>query len=479
MFLSACKSVEFSHVEQIQFAGELRVATLNNATSYYIGSDGPTGLDYELARQFADFLQVRLVLLPQNDIATTFSMLESGAVDMIAAGVTINAARQQQVKFSPSYYQLSHQVIYRLGTKRPKSVEDLIGLRIVVGGGSSHAERLRALKSEYPELSWQEIINVEQEELIDMVLNDDADVAVIDSNILNVNRRFQPDIGSAFTLTEPQPLAWAFSKNQDDSLLASAVEFFGILRSHKVIEQLVERFYGHIDKFDYVDNKSFIRAAQDKLPSYLTLFQDSANDILNWQLLAAISYQESHWEPDAVSPTGVRGLMMLTQNTAKQVKVADRTDPQQSIEGGARYFMRTYNRIPERIAEPDRTWFAMAAYNVGFGHLEDARRLAQQHGDNPDKWLSVQKYLPLLSQKKYYQQTRYGYARGHEPVHYVKNIRRYYEILKWMDEQGLLANHETNDTSDNKPEAPMQTQLTDESNPLPLTPTPFLNKKLL
>jgi membrane-bound lytic murein transglycosylase F len=156
---------------------------------------------------------------------------------------------------------------------------------------------------------------------------------------------------------------------------------------------------------------------------------------MDWRLLAAIGYQESHWNPDASSYTGVRGVMMLTRRTANQLGVSDRLNPEQSIEGGARYFLRLRGRIPNQIREPDRSWMALAAYNLGMGHLEDARVLTKKQGGDPDRWEDISQRLELLSQQQWHQQTRYGYARGFEAKQYVENIRSYYEILIWMDTQ--------------------------------------------
>jgi membrane-bound lytic murein transglycosylase F len=135
----------------------------------------------------------------------------------------------------------------------------------------------------------------------------------------------------------------------------------------------------------------------------------------------------------------VRGIMMLTRNTMQHLGInKSRHDPQASIEGGALYLASIKKKLPKRIKDPHRTWLALAAYNVGFGHLEDARILAQEDGANPDKWEDVKKYLPLLSQKKWYKKTRYGYARGREPVRYVENIRSYYDILVWITDKDRL-----------------------------------------
>ena len=150
---------------------------------------------------------------------------------------------------------------------------------------------------------------------------------------------------------------------------------------------------------------------------------------VDWRLLAAIGYQESHWQPRAISSTGVRGLMMLTLRTAKEVNIKNRLDPVSSIRGGAEYFVKQWHRLPEDIVEPDRSWFALAAYNVGFSHLKDAWQITQWQGNDPTQWVNVSKSLPLLANKQWYPHLSHGYARGWEPVIYVNNIRSYHEIL--------------------------------------------------
>ena len=162
------------------------------------------------------------------------------------------------------------------------------------------------------------------------------------------------------------------------------------------------------------------------------MFKQAADKYeLDWKLLAAIGYQESHWDPEAVSPTGVKGLMMLTQVTADSMGVDNREDPKQSIPAGARYFKRLHKRL-KSIQEPDRTWFALAAYNVGYGHLLDARRIVRRQGGNPDRWVDIKEALPLLAQRKWFSQVPHGYARGWEPVQYVSNVRNYLGTLNWL-----------------------------------------------
>ena len=247
---------------------------------------------------------------------------------------------------------------------------------------------------------------------------------------------FYPELRAAFDLGKPEPLAWAFPKTGNDAIYREAIKFFNRIRHDGTINQLIERYYGHVSSFDYVGTRTYRKHISSRLPEYQPLFKEAGNRYgIDWRLLAAMAYQESHWDPHAVSPTGVRGIMMLTRATATHLGVTRRTDPVQSIDGGARYLARLLKSIPERIGEPDRTWMAVASYNIGFFHLEDARVITQKQGGNPDSWKDVKKSLPLLRQRKWYKQTKKGYARGDEAVTYVKNIRSYYDILMWQTDK--------------------------------------------
>jgi len=207
--------------------------------------------------------------------------------------------------------------------------------------------------------------------------------------------------------------------------------WFAILEGKGELASILNKHYGFVELFDYVDLSRFNRRIQKRLPKYSADFKQAADEFsLPWTLLAAQSYQESHWRANAKSPTGVRGIMMLTLITAKEMGVKSRLNPQQSIKGGAKYLRRLIDRLPEEIVEPDRTWFALAAYNVGMGHIYDARQLAREKEKDPDKWHDLETVLPLLSQKKYYKKLKYGYARGKEPVRYVQRIRNFRNILE-------------------------------------------------
>lgn len=422
-----------SLLDQIKQRGELRVVTRNSASTFYLGADGPAGFEYDLASLFAAELGVALNMYAAESFNQILPRLKEGRADFAAAGLSITASRKADFWFGPPYLEITPQVVYRYGKPRPRSPDDLVGGLLKVVAGSSHAEELERLAAKRPGFEYITEPDIEPDELLLLVSKEELDYTVADSTDIALNQRYYPELRAAFDLGEPEPLAWAFRRSDDDSLYRAAVAFLEKLKQSGALAQIVERHYGHTDRFDYVGTRIFMRHIETRLPAYRETFEEAAElSGTDWRLLAAIGYQESHWDPDAVSPTGVRGIMMLTQNTARHIGIDNRLDPTKSILGGARYFQMVKQKVPERISEPDRTWLALAAYNVGFGHLEDARILTEMQGGNPDRWIDVRERLPLLSQKKWYKQTKHGYARGREPVIYVENIRSYHDILQWM-----------------------------------------------
>lgn len=420
-------------LERVQNKGQLVVLTRNSPTTYYEGPDGPTGFEYDLAKLFAEHLGVTLKIVTANNFSEIIPRAARGDVHLAAAGLTVTEQRGNQVRFGPPYQEITQQLVYREGRNPPRRNEDVIGSTLEVIAGSSHVERLKSLKLEIPALVWKENSELESEELLSLVWEKKLDYTIADSNEVALNQRFYPELRVAFDLTEPQQLAWAFPKGKDTSLYEAAVDFFNTINANGKLKQIIERHYGHVSTFDYVGTRKFMQHFDDRLPRFKAMFmQAGVQTGIDWRLLAAIGYQESHWDPRATSPTGVRGIMMLTRNTAAQLGVTNRLDPDKSIRGGATYIAHIIDKIPARITEPDRTWLALAAYNIGFGHLEDARKIAEQRAHDPDTWVGVRENLPLLRQTKWYRKTRYGYARGNEAVVYVENIRSYYDLMIWM-----------------------------------------------
>ena len=438
--LAACDPPPATHLEQVKARGELVVATRNAGTTYYEGPQGPTGFEYDLARAFAEELGVRLKIVVPENLERMLDMVARGEVDMAAAGLTVTESRRKRVRFGPPYLEVTQQLVYRQGTPRPRTLADVVGRRIEVVAGSAHAERLRELRrTRYPRLRWVERPDADSGELLQRVWEGEIDFTVADSNEFAVVRRYYPELRVAFDITEPQPIAWAFPRRRDPSLRDAAARFFERIRADGTLAQIEDRHFGHVNGLDYVGTRTYMRHVHTRLPRWRALYEEAGRAVgIDWRLLAAIGYQESHWNARARSPTGVRGLMMLTRATARQLGIRNRIDPRASIMGGARYLRQLIDRIPPEVPYPDRVWMALAAYNVGFGHLEDARMLARMRGGDPNRWIDVRDALPLLAQRKWYRKTRHGYARGWEPVRYVENIRAYYDLLVWLIERERL-----------------------------------------
>ncbi len=428
VWLSACSNDQ--RLERILNDGELVVATRNAPTTYYEGRDGLTGFEYELIQGFAEHLGVEPRFVVKDNLGEILPLLEQDEIDIAAAGLTRTEERSGFYLFGSTYQIVKQQVVCRRGGKRPKKIEALEGIELVVPAHTSYVERLTYLKRDYPFLSWREDEQLNTENLLEEVWRKRIACTVADSNIVDINRRYYPELSVQFDISEPEILAWILPKNAE-SLQDAVNDWFEIIEEDGRLVKLQEKYYGFIEFFDYVDIRTYKRRIYKVLPSYRKYFKAAAKHYqFDWTLLAAMSYQESHWNPRARSATGVRGIMMLTLNTAKEMGVQSRFHAEENIWGGARYLKRMQQRLPDTIQEPDRTYMALAAYNVGYGHLMDARELALRLDKNPDSWRDLAEVLPLLSRKKYYKTLKYGYARGYEPVTYVQRIRDYQDILE-------------------------------------------------
>jgi len=425
-----------SLLDEVKALGELRVITRNSPTTYYTGSTGPEGPEYDLIKGFADYLHVKLKLETSQRFTDLIPAVESGRAHVAAAGLTVTPDRAKHVDFGPPYQDVRQFIIYKLGTSRPRSIDDLIGKKVEVVAGSSYVETLRDAQKVRPDLIWIENPQADLAELLTAVARQEIQYTVADSTLFKVYRNFVPEIRVGFEMTMGESLAWAFPKRHDRSLIESAEKYLEKIRKNGDYDKIIDRYYGHTRRFDYVGTRTFIRDYERRLPRFREMFKAAGIETgIDWRLLTAIGYQESHWNPGAVSPTGVRGIMMLTSRTARVMEVENRTDPAESIRGGAEYLASIKARLPESIEEPDRTWFALAAYNVGYGHLQDARKITLELGADQDSWINVRNSLKLLTQQKWYAKTKHGYARGWEPVMYVENIRSYYDILVWLTKQ--------------------------------------------
>jgi membrane-bound lytic murein transglycosylase F len=402
-----------SLIDQIKKIGELRVVTRNGPLAYYRGPDDmPEGPEYELARRFADELGVKLKITPVRTYAEIYDALATGHAHLAAAGLKVPSQSIPGVEFGPAYQRVREHLIYRRGSLRPGSLAEVGAGDLEIAAGSSHAKTLHAARDQLPDLVWIENASTDSQALLDGVADGTIDYTIADSTEFALAHDAHPDLRIAFDFAGSQSLAWAVNGE---------------------LAAIVKRYYGRSEDLEFVGARGFMRHLQSRLPLYKKWFQEAAEQSSqDWRLLAAIGYQESKWNPAAASASGAKGLMQLTVNSASEAKVTNPNDARQSIFGGARYFRQVYEKIPTHVPEPDRTWFALAAYNIGYGHLEDARVLAQKAGRDPDSWQDVREFLPLLEQEHWYTQTENGYARGWEPVRYVDNVRGYRDLLEWV-----------------------------------------------
>ncbi|AQS38942.1 putative soluble lytic transglycosylase fused to an ABC-type amino acid-binding protein [Shewanella psychrophila] len=441
--LAACQKVAVEQAELVPESAaktKLNVGTLYGSQIFVTTGQGEAGFDYEMASRFADFLELDLEMKPYPNIGELYTALDSGEIDFIAAGLADTQTRREKYRLGPPLYRVNQVLVYKQGTKVPKDISQL-DENITVITDSSFVETLSQLQKLYPDLLWDQEKDKDSEELMGMIARGEITYTIADSTTFDINRRFMPELRAGPVLREKQAIVWLLPPNNSDRLMSDLLTFWHNEKRSGTLAHLNEKYFAHVKRFDYVDTRAFLRAIDNKLPRYKDKFQFYAGGI-DWRKLAATAYQESHWNPNARSPTGVRGLMMLTLPTAKQVGIENRLDPEQSIKGGAKYLNDILNRLPDSIPENQRMWFALASYNIGYGHVEDARKLAESMGLNPSAWRDLKEVLPLLQKRKYYKRTRYGYARGNEAVHYVDSIRRYYDTLVWVDNQNQMIEDE-------------------------------------
>ncbi|EJD6475122.1 membrane-bound lytic murein transglycosylase MltF [Providencia rettgeri] len=416
-----------SQINKIISQGELRISAVSSPLIYIDEQKQLRGFDYELAQGFASYLGVKLKITIRPTFEQIFDDLENGDADIAVAGLLYNKDRLAKTKTGPSYLNVTQQLVYRKGTNRPKNFNEITG-KLLVTAGTAHASTLKELAKEYPNLKWEETSKYNTNQILEMVADGEVDYTLEDSIAVALQQRIHPQLAVAFDLLDDHAVTWYMRRSKENSLDAALLDFFNISHESELLARLNEKYFSHVESFDYFDTMAFIKAIDNKLPEYQPLFEKYAQ-VIDWKLLAAIAWQESHWDPLATSPTGVRGLMMLTKPTATTMGIADRLDPEESIKGGAAYIAYIMERLPETIEEDDRIWFALSAYNMGYGHMQDVRKLTEMLGGDPNRWLDVKARLPLLTQKKYYSQLTYGYARGHEAYRYVENIRRYHQSL--------------------------------------------------
>lgn len=428
LLIGSCDLHEKPTPESLR-SDQLVVITVNSPDSYYENSDGiPAGLEFDLANEFASELGLGVTFKVMPGISQALIALEF-AEGHFAVGLSVSDRRSEGALFGPVYQRAQTQLVYNTDNPKPRSILDITDTSIELSSGGSHSELMKDLQLKNPDLRWVEVDNP-SDETLERLSEGKIDYAVADSTQINLAKNFYPNLATAFNLGGETVKAWSFPPKSDPLMVERVNQFFKRIGQDGTLKRLIDRHHGHLHRLNQMDVGGILMKMRTILPGLRDHFHQAEELTgIDWRLIAALAYKESHWDRLATSPTNVRGIMMLTEVTADRMNVKDRLDARQSILAGARYLLLLKEKLPDRIAEPDRTWIALAAYNLGYGHLEDARILSQRMGLSPDSWMDMRKALPLLSHHQHFEGLKHGYARGGESVILAESVRVYHDIL--------------------------------------------------
>jgi len=431
------RSIPQTHLEKVIESGELRVISRNGPATYYEGANGLTGYGYKLVKGFANQLGVKLVII--NEPQSPLVRLLNGQEDLVAAAITTNEAGDLPIRFAQAHRQIQFELISNVNRPVPADVASLAGVQVTITPEVAQHPAIKAIREAHPQVLWQLAESNDQSDLLAKVHRGQLEFAVIDSDTFLLHQYSFVNAQLALTLGEPQNLAWAFAATFDSSLHQEAERYLQQIKQSGRLERIAAEFFQPKDEMTSVDALLLSQHLEQRLVPYMEDMKRASEQFnLDWRLLAAIGYKESQWLTKVESPTGVKGMMMLTKITAKAMGVADREDPKQAIFGAAKLFRYLLDNQPASIEGEDRVHFALACYNQGMGHIGDARRLTQRTGGNPNRWHDVRERLPLLSLSEYYTKARHGYMRGKEPVVFVDKVWDYYKMLVWHEQQEHL-----------------------------------------
>lgn len=433
-----------SRLKQVSERGVLQVVTDFNSTSYFIYRGQPMGYQYEMLQELADYLGVRLEVIVNNNLEEKFELLETGQVDLIAVNLAVTKERRLKMDFTVPHTQ-THQVLVQ---RKPADWEnlsmkiledslvrnqlDLAHKKIYVQRNSSYAKRLYNLSDEIGDSINIVEVDIGSEKLIEMVARGEIDYTVSDENVAQVNESYFDNIDIETPVSFPQNLAWAVAKGADD--LKFAIDtWLTDFKKTKKYAVLYRKYYKNKRSAEIVESDLFSNNSGKISPYDATLKQLSEDIGWDWRLLASMVYQESRFNPHAKSWAGAFGLMQLMPATAKRFGVGPGSPPKMQMRAGIMFIQWLDDRLNyiEHIEEREK--FILASYNVGLGHVLDARALAVKHGKDPNKWDgNVADFLLSKSDPAVYSDpvVKYGYCRGAEPYHYVADILERYEHYK-------------------------------------------------
>ncbi len=406
----------FNSLDRISKKGNLKVILQEEEPFFYQELGMQKGIHYDLARLFAQELGVVVEFVRIKKINEVSHLLKTGQADMALVG-RITKSSQERL-FSRPYLYTSQMVACRRGGDIPKRETAPEQIQLTI------PSRSYAQEDATPAL-WS-VTDASPYELFEQLSSKKSGCLLVNETDFLTFRRYFPQIKEVQMLPKKQGISAEFP--QHAKVLKDKFDQWLVLNAQWV-QSLEKTYYDRFHELTYSDLIIFHYRVTNRLPKFLKYFKEAGRrHQLPWQLLAAQAYQESHWNPRSRSKTGVRGMMMLTKPVAKELNV-NRLDPVQSIFGGTRYLKQLIARVPSNVSEQDKMWFALAAYNVGMGHVRDAQKLTESKQQDPGDWQTVRAILPKLALRKYYKKLRYGYARGYEAVHYVRRIREFYAII--------------------------------------------------
>lgn len=412
--------------------GELVVAI--RSTPGYFQEDEGNGFEHDLVVLFAHELGVKARFEVTRDHAELLSLLKQGKVHFAAVTVTGEAAATgpaEALRYSSPLRKAGQMLVQQTDTIPVDEVADLKGKTIEVLAGSPQEARLQMMNAKLPQFSLQAHTGMSEIDLLERVSQNKSELAATDASHFEIAQNFFPNLQVAQELAGSVNFAWAFTLEGNAALFQRAQAFIGRITKDGTLAKINDRYFGHIRRINRNGISIFLERIGTLLPHFRRDFL-AAQEVtgIDWRLLAALAYQESAWDPLATSFTGVRGIMMMTEETADSLHVENRLDAKQSIAAGAKYLADLISQLPAGAKQPDRSWLALAAYNLGQGHLNGARAIALGLRKNPDSWYEMKQVLPLLERQQYYERLKSGRGRGGEAVIMVENVRTYYDILR-------------------------------------------------
>jgi membrane-bound lytic murein transglycosylase F len=429
--MNACDSIywdEGHSVAEVKAQGEMVVLTAQSPLIYSKPKRGEAfGIDHDLIQSFAQHydIKVRYVVLPNEEAVVR--ALATGQGDVAAARLR-TPSKNMGFLNGPAYEE-SYLSLYCHKAAEVQNIADLAGKRLSLLSKDNYMGLARRLRQLSPELKIQIVPNQRTQNLMADLAVRKSDCVIVENVSGDFYSRYHTSVEKVTQLSGAFSISWMLAPHKHDLLRLMQAWFQKASRDDEIM-RVADRYKAYLNQLDRQDISRFFRMIQTTLPTYQDAFQKAAGEHgLPWQLIASVAYQESHWNPEARSFTGVRGLMQLTEDTAEHMGIEDRTDPLQSIAGGSKYLRTLYNRTPKNLNAKDRLALALAAYNVGSAHLADAQKLAEKMGKNPNSWRQLREILPLLADPSYASDLQYGPARGHETVQFVERVKSFYNLM--------------------------------------------------